>query len=109
MVRDDDSELCMTWQYTKGWVAKRKMDEMSHTHGKNRGPMQVSPGMSRFEITPKAYTIHHRSSTVTTGFSVVNISLPTTVVPFIGQVGFVSDEHDDDVTSSLRSDVINPL
>lgn len=30
-------------------------------------------------------------------------------VPFICQVCFIPNEHDDDITSSLRSDVIDPL
>lgn len=30
-------------------------------------------------------------------------------IPFIGQVRFVPNKHDNDITSSLRSDIIDPL
>ena len=30
-------------------------------------------------------------------------------LPFVGQVCLVSDQHDDDITSPLGSDIINPL
>lgn len=29
--------------------------------------------------------------------------------PLIGQIGFVADEHDDDVAASFRSDVVDPF
>ena len=31
------------------------------------------------------------------------------LVPFISQIGFVPNKHDDDITSPLCSDIINPL
>lgn len=107
------------WNRKKKWFKKKNKDSYESKAGDEKEPYQTHKGAIQMKWETKYVQLEKKKKKRkvvggagglerTTHIWWLEIAV-ISAVPFIRQVCFVANQHDNDITSSLRSDIIYPL